>query len=109
VRFRTNAATTNRSASASSCALAAAPSMLLLFLFPPTALIDSKTFSPNARSPVRTEDIGNKLTDHIGYTSNWADALEKCVTDGTETTICEFGRDESFYGYGSLTKVRDFA
>ena len=36
-----------------------------------------------ADGSVRTEDIGNKLTDHIGYTSDWADALEKCVTDTT--------------------------
>lgn len=45
----------------------------------------------NAHWLVRTEDIGNTLTEDMGYTSDWADALEKCVTDGTETEICEFG------------------
>ena len=45
---------------------------------------------PDSKSAVRTEDIG--------YTSNWADALEKCVTDGTKRAICEFGGQRSLYG-----------
>ena len=33
---------------------------------------------------VRTEDIGNKVTGNIGYTTDWAHALEGSVTNGTE-------------------------
>jgi hypothetical protein len=54
---------------------------------------------------VRTEDIGYTLTEDIGYTLDWADALEKSVNNGTETTICEFGRDEPFYGDRALPGV----
>jgi hypothetical protein len=31
--------------------------------------------------------MGYKLTGNMGYTSNWADALEKCVINGTETAV----------------------
>ncbi len=55
--------------------------------------------------PVRTEHMGYKLTEDMGYTSNWADALEKCVTDGTETAICEFRGQRSFYGDGAVPGV----
>jgi hypothetical protein len=58
---------------------------------------------------VRTEDMGYKLTGNIGYTSNWADALGKCVTDGTETEIYEFGGQRSFYGDGAVSGVWSFA
>jgi hypothetical protein len=44
---------------------------------------------------VRTEDMG--------HTSGWADSLEKCVTDGIETEICEFGGQRSFYGGGAVS------
>ena len=53
--------------------------------------------------------MGYKLTGDMGYTSNWADALEKCVIDGTETAIGELGRERSFYGDGALRAVRDLA
>jgi hypothetical protein len=41
---------------------------------------------------VRTGHIGNKLTGHMGYTLDWANALEKYVINGTKTTICKLGR-----------------
>ena len=53
--------------------------------------------------------MGYKLTEDMGYTSNWADALEKCVTDGTETTICEFRGQRSFYGGGAVPGVWSIA
>ena len=45
----------------------------------------------------------------MGYVSNWHDALEKCVIDGKETAVCEFGWERSFYGDGALRAVRDFS
>ena len=39
--------------------------------------------------------MGYKLTGDMGYTSNWADALEKCVIDGSKTAICEFAGERS--------------
>ena len=53
--------------------------------------------------------MGYKLTEDIGYTSNWADALEKCVSDGSKTAVCEVGAERSFYGNGALRAVRDLA
>ena len=53
--------------------------------------------------------MGYKLTGDMGYTSNWANALEKCVINGTETAICEFGGEWSFYGDEALRAVRDLA
>ncbi len=38
--------------------------------------------------------MGYKLTGDMGYTSNWANALGKCVIDGTETEICEHRLDD---------------
>ena len=45
----------------------------------------------------------------MGYTSNWADALDKCVSDGSKTAICEFAGEGSFYGDGALSAVRGLA
>lgn len=56
---------------------------------------------------VRTEDIGNKLTGNIGYTPDWAGALEKRVTDGREATVCQPGGERSFHDDGALRAVRD--
>ena len=53
--------------------------------------------------------MGYKLTGDMGHASNWADALGKCVIDGTETAICEFGGEWSFYGDRALRAVRDLA
>ena len=53
--------------------------------------------------------MGYKLTEDMGYTSNWAGILEKCVTDGTETAICEFGGQRSFYGDGAVPGVWSIA
>ena len=53
--------------------------------------------------------MGYKLTGDMGYTSNWADALKKCVINGTETAICEFDEERSFHGDGALREVRDLA
>lgn len=46
--------------------------------------------------------MGYKLTGKMGYTSNWADALEIYVIDGTKTAVCEFGGEGSFYSGGAL-------
>ena len=53
--------------------------------------------------------MGYRLTGDMGYTSNWADAVEKCVINGTETAICMYGGEWSFYGDGALQAVRDLA
>lgn len=41
--------------------------------------------------------MGYKVTEDMGYTIDWTNALEKRVTDRTETTICEFGAERSIY------------
>ena len=46
---------------------------------------------------MRTGNMGNKLTGDMGYTLVWANALEKCVTNGTKTAIREPGRKRSIY------------
>ena len=53
--------------------------------------------------------MGYKLTGDMGHASNWADALGKCVINGIETAIFEFGGECSFYGDRALRAVRDLA
>ena len=60
-------------------------------------------------SQVRTEDIGNKLTGNIGNRLNRGNALEKRVSDGTKTTIYQFGAERTFYGDRAMRRVWDHA
>jgi hypothetical protein len=46
--------------------------------------------------------MGNKLTGDMGYTLDWANALEKCVANGTNRGIREHGRKRSIYRNGAL-------
>ena len=80
-------------------------SLSLSIRFPNTR----ETIRESGESRVRTEEMGYKLTEDMGYTSNWADTLEKCVTDGTETAIWEFGGQRSFYGDGAVPGVWSIA
>ena len=50
----------------------------------------------------------DKLTGDIADTSNRAHALEKRVSDGTKTTICQSGRKRSFHHDGALPGFWDF-
>ena len=56
---------------------------------------------------VRTEDMGDTKTEDMGNTIEWADALEKRVTDGRKTEICEFGAERSLYGERAMQGVWD--
>ena len=56
---------------------------------------------------VRTEDMGNTKTGEMGNTIDWADALEKRVTDGRKTEVCEFGAERSLYGERAVQGVWD--
>jgi len=42
--------------------------------------------------------MGNKLTGDIGNSIGCENALEKRVTNGRETEICEFDGERSLYG-----------
>ena len=59
------------------------------------------------RRGVRTEDMGNTKTGEMGNTIDWADALEKRVTDGRKTEVCEFGAERSLYGERAVQGVWD--
>jgi hypothetical protein len=50
----------------------------------------------------------DKLTGNIADTSDWAHALEKRVTNGTKTTICQSGREWPFHHDGAVPGFRDF-
>ena len=50
----------------------------------------------------------DKLTGDIADTSDRAHALEKGVSDGTKTTICQSGRKRSFHHDGAFPGFSDF-
>jgi hypothetical protein len=46
--------------------------------------------------------MGNKLTGDMGNSVGFENALEKRVTNGRETEICEFDGERSLYGERAL-------
>jgi len=58
---------------------------------------------------VRTDHIGNKKTEDMGYTLDWAYALEKRVTNGTKTTIYQPAFERPVYDVRALQDLRDLA
>ena len=51
--------------------------------------------------------MGNTKTGQMGNTIDWADALEKRVSDGREREICEFGAERSLHGERAVQGVWD--
>ena len=50
--------------------------------------------------------MGNKLTGYMGYTLDWAHALEKRVTYGRKTTICQPAQQQAFRNERAVPGVR---